>query len=145
MSQQDEFEDRRKISDRRIAARKKILKPARTYWPNGDSSACTVYNLSDTGAKLELDGPVPQNFELVIDGEDVSRTCVVVWRREKTVGIRFDGATDIPVAIRKSKYADYAEACKLIAENSASSDREMLLEMAKVWNRLAGRHRKRDV
>jgi PilZ domain len=139
-----EFEDRRKISDRRSSSRKRMVKAARTYWPNGDSSECTVLNLSETGAKLELHGPVPQKFEIVIDGEGLRRPCVVVWRREKTVGIKFDGNTDKPVLTRKSKYAHYADACRLIAEHSSSSHREILLEMAEAWTKVAPRRRNKN-
>jgi hypothetical protein len=137
-----EIEDRRKISDRRRAPRKRLLKAARTYWPNGDSSVCTVHNLSETGAKLELHGPVPQNFDLAVDGERLRRPCVVVWRRANKIGIRFESAPGKPVLPTKSKYARYADACRLIAEQSNSSHREMLLEMAEAWIKVARRRNK---
>jgi hypothetical protein len=52
--QETEADDRRKISDRRHAPRRKILKGARAYWKNGGSAECIVRNLSDAGAQLEI-------------------------------------------------------------------------------------------
>ena len=46
-------DDRRPTPDRRDLSRKKILKSGRTFWSNGDLSECIVYNLSDTGARLD--------------------------------------------------------------------------------------------
>src|ERR1700676_4180953 len=76
----DVIDDRKRNSDRRAAPRKRILRGGLTEWPNGDSSECTVHNLSDTGAHLQIKGPVPKTFNLVIDGDGVSRSCCVVWR-----------------------------------------------------------------
>ena len=63
VAQQGEVGDRRQTPDRRSSTRRKILKGGRTYWLNGDSSECTVLNVSETGAHLELRGPAPNVFD----------------------------------------------------------------------------------
>ena len=54
---------------------------------------CTMLDVSAGGARLKLgtDLAVPQNFTLLlskIDGR-LKRHCVVAWRKEKQVGVRF--------------------------------------------------------
>jgi hypothetical protein len=65
--------------------------------PEPSSSAaagidCTVKNLSDTGAALEVLSPlyVPDRFTLVVPTDQLKRRCHVVWRRERRIGIVFD-------------------------------------------------------
>jgi hypothetical protein len=86
-----EIDDRRQNSDRRGLPRRKIIKGGRTFWPNGDSSECIVYNLSASGAHLEIRGPAPNVFDLEIDGDRSRRSCVVVWRKAKRIGVKFQG------------------------------------------------------
>jgi hypothetical protein len=133
-----EIEDRRKAPDRRRAARRKVLKAAKTFWPNGDSSQCIVYNLSETGAQLELGGPVPKVFELLIEGEPLRRSCSVVWRRANRVGITFGEHAHLVVQRKGlispvSECMRFAEICRTMAEHTLPPDRERLLEMAAAW------------
>ena len=55
--------------DRRIASRLRTLKGAQIVWPTAAPVKCVVRNLSQTGASLEVHGPVPGAFELVFDGD----------------------------------------------------------------------------
>ena len=61
----------------------------------GRDVACTVRNLSDTGAKLELASglrQVPAEFTLLLpDGH--ARDCRVVWRTQMDVGVEFTPAS----------------------------------------------------
>jgi len=141
--QLSEIDDRRKNPDRRRSPRKKILKIGRTYWPNKDSSECVVFNLSDTGAQLELNGPVPQVFDLVIEGESWRRSCAVVWRGKNRVGVRFQGLGTAEKAAGNSKLSRYIDACKRMATRAEPPDRDMLLEMADAWARVARQLRRR--
>jgi len=139
-----EIDDRRQLPNRRKSPRKKILKGGRTYWPNADSSECIAYNLSETGAHLQLRGPAPNSFDLVVDGDGLRRSCCVVWRRANRVGVKFQEAAR-PVAKssmnRAAKLRQYVEECRTLADHVASSDRELLLEMAEEWTALARRAR----
>src|SRR5579864_4632966 len=84
-----EIDDRRTTPDRRLASRRKILKFGKTFWPNGDSSECLVYNLSETGAQLEVRSPVPNVFDLLVEGDPWRRSCSVVWRKANRAGVKF--------------------------------------------------------
>jgi len=51
---------------------------------------CTVRNISETGAKLEVYRPVIQNtFVLVFNLDQSRRACRVVWRKDSLIGVQF--------------------------------------------------------
>jgi PilZ domain-containing protein len=136
--QSGEIDDRRKAPERRRASRRKVLKAGKTFWPNGDSSECSVYNLSESGAQLEICGPVPNLFELLIEGDPLRRSCSVVWRRANRAGVKFNEQSRF--VMRRKGLANpvrecmrFAEMCRTMAERSISPDREHLLEMAAAW------------
>jgi hypothetical protein len=55
---------------------------------------CNVLDLSASGAKLVLEDPtsVPNRMKLAFSRDArTGRTCEVVWRRGKTLGVRFIG------------------------------------------------------
>jgi PilZ domain len=54
--------------------------------------SCTLRNVSDTGAALEVTSPigVPEQFTLAIPADDKRVPCRVVWRREKRIGVTFE-------------------------------------------------------
>jgi hypothetical protein len=133
-----EIDDRRKTSDRRRAARRKVFKIGRAFWPNADSSECLIYNLSETGAQLEARSLVPNKFDLLIEGDPWCRSCSVVWRRANRVGVRFQEERRISpqrkgLKAQLDEYTRFAEICQKMAERAISSDRELLLEMAEAW------------
>ena len=136
----DVIDDRRRNPDRRAAPRKRILRGGLTGWQNGDSSECIVHNLSDTGAHLQIYGPVPRTFNLVIDGDGVSRSCCVVWRNANRVGVRFEGQFAIGGLV--SSFKQHANQCRLLADRAASLDRETLLKMAETWEALTRSYKK---
>ena len=52
-----------------------------------------IVNLSDDGARLYLEGELPQEFVLSIDtdaGEE-RKTCRLVWRLQNELGVCFTG------------------------------------------------------
>jgi CheY-like chemotaxis protein len=76
--------------DRRRAARQRIFKAGTIAFAGGGIS-CTVRNISETGANLEVATPfgIPRQCALVIEGEGTRRDCVVAWAAEKRIGVRF--------------------------------------------------------
>ncbi|THD65388.1 MAG: PilZ domain-containing protein [Bradyrhizobium sp.] len=79
------------MEDHRIASRHRVLK-AGTIEFGGGAIDCTVRNLSNSGALLEVTSPVgiPDHFSLVFPAEGRLVPCQVVWRKEKRIGVRFD-------------------------------------------------------
>ena len=75
----------------RRQARQRVLK-AGTIEFSGDAIPCTVRNISETGAALEINSPLwfPDRFTLSITSDRLSRPCHIVWRREKRIGVAFD-------------------------------------------------------
>ncbi len=77
--------------DRRIAPRKKVRTGGRISGPDGDPVECTVRNISDTGASLEVHNPALLDaFELAFDDPQwPARSCSVVWRDGIRIGVKF--------------------------------------------------------
>ena len=52
---------------------------------------CLIWNVSAGGAKIEplSQEPMPDEFEIFIDKQDVRRSCVVIWRKKRKIGIAF--------------------------------------------------------
>jgi hypothetical protein len=147
--QLDEIEDRRQNPDRRRSPRRKILRRGLMFWPNGDSSECIVYNLSETGAQLEVHGPAPNSFDLAVEGEQWCRSCAVVWRKANRVGVEFQEQARVTklTKSRTQQTADfkrYALECQMWARRAAPSDRELLLEMAAAWTTVVRRLRRKS-
>jgi len=135
-----EIDDRRKLSERRLSSRKRLFRAGKALWPNGDATACIVHNVSATGAKLEAFGPIPNSFDLVVDGDSIRLPCSVVWRKANLIGVRFQVEMDLaPLLHGRTKpiggFRQYVETCESLAQRVSPSDREILLEMAKAWKR----------
>ena len=54
------------------------------------SLRCTLKNSSDFGALIVLDSvvPVPREFEVLIESDQLIASCKVVWREGKCIGAR---------------------------------------------------------
>ena len=77
----------------RKSHRREITTQAMIYDARGKAiMACSLRNVSQTGARLELtkNTPLPRPFLLSLtpDGS-VRRLCEAVWQRANTVGVRF--------------------------------------------------------
>jgi hypothetical protein len=71
--------------------RRRALKKARiTYMGRRATIDCTVLNLSDRGACLEVASPfgIPDSFDLVLDHAPV-HSCHVTWRKATQIGVEF--------------------------------------------------------
>ena len=79
------------MRENRSNLRKRILKAGRINFGFG-SIDCVVRNISETGASLEVESPVgvPERFELLIVADRCCKSCKVVWRKERRVGVHFE-------------------------------------------------------
>lgn len=79
------------MEEHRDSQRRRVLK-AGTISFGGGAITCTIRNLSGTGAALEVTTPVgiPDKFTLLVEMEHSKRSCKVIWRKEKRLGVRFE-------------------------------------------------------
>jgi PilZ domain-containing protein len=80
------------VNEHRVAPRRRLLKAGKITFGGGAAFDCTVRNLSETGAALEVGSPVgiPERFTLVIEANRLHVPCRVVWRKEKRIGVHFE-------------------------------------------------------
>jgi hypothetical protein len=76
--------------EHRVSPRHRVLK-AGTIEFHGGVIDCTIRNMSERGAALDVASPVgiPDQFDLVIVAEHLHRSCHVIWRKEKRIGVAF--------------------------------------------------------
>ena len=79
------------MEEHRTAPRHRVLK-AGTIEFGGGAIDCTVKNISEIGAALEVVTPlyIPDRFTLFVLRDHLKRRCRVIWRREKRIGVRFE-------------------------------------------------------
>ena len=79
------------LENHRVAPRHRVLKAGSIEF-NGGVIDCTIRNVSDTGAQLEVASPlgIPDSFWLVISGSPTPRHCRVAWRSDRRLGVAFD-------------------------------------------------------
>jgi hypothetical protein len=72
--------------------RKRVLKTGTIILGADAKIPCTVRNLSETGARLELQGTfaIPPTFLLIISGQS-PRQCKLLWRTDARIGVLFLG------------------------------------------------------
>ncbi len=90
--------------EKRISKRKRMRRPAKIYWPDFQPiCSCTVRDLSDTGARLNLPAKeesqdnIPSEFVLSFTPDEdprnrsrsVTRKCRVVWTHDNELGALF--------------------------------------------------------
>ena len=80
--------------NKRTAPRQRTLKGGLIVLPNKMSTfECTIRNLSETGALLELASTlgIPQRFTLRMDDGSPEREVSVAWRTDRRLGVHFEG------------------------------------------------------
>lgn len=79
------------MAENRKAPRRRVLKAGTIIFSDARAS-CTIRNISDLGAALEVAGPlgIPHEFNLTIDSDHTTRQCRVVWRTERRIGVKFE-------------------------------------------------------
>jgi PilZ domain-containing protein len=79
------------MTELRKTQRRRVLKAGTISVNRTGGIDCTVRNLSDAGACLDVVSPlgIPDDFELVIGEDHSHQPCHVIWRSEKHIGIAF--------------------------------------------------------
>ena len=79
------------MDNHRTAPRHRVLKTG-TIEFGGGAIACTVRNLSASGAAIEVNTPLwfPDRFVLAVASEGWRKPCYVVWREDRRIGVAFD-------------------------------------------------------
>lgn len=80
------------MPERRGHPRHKVLQAGTIAIGRAAGFDCTVRNLSDKGACLEVESQVdiPDSFTLVIPHNAIMRRAQVQWRRGKRIGVVFE-------------------------------------------------------
>lgn len=91
------------MDERRHAQRARTFRGGKILLNNRRSVVgCTVRNLSDTGACLQVESiaDIPDRFDLAIEGDELIYPCRLMWTSENRIGVSFPGArADSPVDI----------------------------------------------
>lgn len=80
------------LVDRRCADRKSVDHEALGLFPGAeDALGCQVLDISETGAKLRLNGVdiVPRRFKLFVPETRSLFECETIWRSSEEIGVRF--------------------------------------------------------
>jgi PilZ domain len=79
-------------TERRRAPRRRVLKGGKISFHHlATSTDCTVRNLSPLGACLMVASQVgiPDDFDLILDGDHAAKHCRARWRSENKIGVEF--------------------------------------------------------
>jgi hypothetical protein len=78
--------------ERRTPQRHRTFKAGVIALHHAGVVSCTVRNLSDAGACLEVVSQmdIPDSFTLVVDVDHLKRPCHVAWRSRNRIGVAFD-------------------------------------------------------
>ena len=91
------------MDERRHAQRARTFRGGKILLNNRRSVVgCTVRNLSDTGACLQVEriADIPDRFDLAIEGDELIYPCRLMWTSENRIGVSFPGArADSPIDI----------------------------------------------
>jgi len=95
------------INNKRKSRRQQVRYTAWLVLEGGQLHGCALSDASDTGARLDVEDSkiIPDTFMLLLVGNgSAQRTCRVVWRKPRQVGVKFerrlarhDRATLVPV------------------------------------------------
>jgi PilZ domain-containing protein len=79
------------LVENRTTTRRRVFKAGTIAFGRGGSIPSIIWNLSPTGAMLEVDNviDIPDKFTLVIEADRFNRSCRVIWRKAKKIGVRF--------------------------------------------------------
>ena len=79
------------MNEHRNSPRQRTYKGGSISYASAPAIDCIIRNLSDTGACLEVSNAVdiPDSFKLIIKPEILTRSCEVVWRTARRVGVLF--------------------------------------------------------
>ncbi len=88
------------MAEKRETLRTRGLKNGSISFAGGVIS-CTVRNISANGALLEAESPlgIPERFILVVQMDQISRPCRIIWKTERRLGVRFERPRDAGEAL----------------------------------------------
>lgn len=78
--------------EKRRGPRRRVLKGAIVAYNDRRSTiSCSVRDISDTGARLRVDGSMhaPDTFLLIIELDGIEADCEVVWRKSPDLAVAF--------------------------------------------------------
>ena len=80
------------IVEKRAYARHRVFKGGRLAFNGGGSLECTVRNISQGGALVDVASPIalPKQFTLLIGADHLKRRCHPVWTHDTRIGLAFD-------------------------------------------------------
>jgi hypothetical protein len=83
-------------TEKRGAPRHRVFKHGTLSFPGGGVIDCTVRNISNTGARVDVDSPVglPKVVTLNISADHFVRQCRRIWCNDNRIGLAFDQAGD---------------------------------------------------
>ena len=99
--------------DKRKSQRRPIRYTAKLAFGPGETHACVVSNISDTGARIDMENAeaAPEQFVLFLSFNGAARRlCRVIWREPHRIGVNFE--TQLTAADGASEPAADAEAAK---------------------------------
>ena len=111
-------------SDKRKAPRKPLRYSAWIAIEGENRQGCVLSDVSDTGARIEVEQPnkLPDEFVLLLAASNAPRRhCKVIWRDDTHVGVQFRKGTATQ-EIGKAKQAKKTEAPALVPEADASEE-----------------------
>src|SRR4051812_11305104 len=80
-------------SEKRKKPRKALRYNAWLTFPGSKPRGCMVADISETGARLDVDAPddLPEILLLLLTGDGrARRKCRIVWRSEHQIGVQFE-------------------------------------------------------
>jgi hypothetical protein len=76
------------FSRKRSSLRQRVLKRGVIAFAN-ITVECTVRNLSESGACVLCEAPIPNDFDLTIATDPTPKKCLVMWRHRDKIGVAF--------------------------------------------------------
>jgi hypothetical protein len=79
------------MKEKRKTVRQRVFKAGTISFNRAAGISCTVRNISDGGACLEVATPIgiPRDFQLHITSDQVTKACQMVWTSEHRIGVSF--------------------------------------------------------
>lgn len=77
--------------ENRKSVRHRVFKAGIISFNRAGGISCTVRNISEGGACLEIESPVgvPADFDLHIASDGMTKPCHMVWAAEHRIGVAF--------------------------------------------------------
>ena len=77
--------------EKRVTHRNRVFKTGTIEFGDG-AIDCTVRNLSNTGAALDVNSPagIPDKFALMLPTSGLHFACRVIWRGQNRIGVKFN-------------------------------------------------------